>query len=292
MLRKVKAGFDFLIYTHVFIGLIAVSLTLSTYKIFRLPIHWTLIAFIFISTFTAYNFSVVNFRNRSIRSNGTARQNTLARFYFPFKIMIVLGIMILLGLSFYLPQKCWFILSIESLLAFFYSVPLIRFQKTWVPLRKIPQLKIWILCVLWTLSTVAIPLWISPIPQLFTLRPFYIQSLRVFLLVFVNALLFDIRDLSLDHKNNLVTLSGQLGIINTKRLAYSLILIVGILNFISIPRLGLETSLAFYLTALILFFITVKARENRSEYFYMFWLDGALMTPWIFISLFDWLRGF
>ena len=216
---------------------------------------------VFGSTLVIYNLPVIiNSRNN-------------ARFYSTRGIFFFTGIAMCVASIAGLPVS---VLEGSVILGFFslgYSVPVLPFLNK-RPLRKLGWLKTLDLTAVWTIATYVLPVlyWHRAILAL----PF--EFLLRFVLIFALCVLFDIRDIRNDLKNNTLTLPHRIGLRNCYRLLYGatvLFVLLSVLQYLNIHTWWKLTGAL--LTAGALLWVIRYCRSHSSPRVYLGLVDGVML---------------
>jgi hypothetical protein len=282
--------FEFFVFGNLFVALGALCQVCLSYQITGIPLNLKVGSIVFLSTFCTYTFSLVNFKWQSIKSDGSSRQNFIAKHYSLLKILVILSFLGLVFLSLSLSKKTILLLAFEAILAFLYTQPLLFYQKKLISLRMISGLKIWIISFLWAITCVIIP-WLESIPQkLYSSLPLssLISSLvgihfsETFLMIFSMCLLFDIRDWKQDQLRKTITLVGIFGIKTSKYLAVTLLGICIVLNAYINSKNQL-TAWSFNIPIIILILLAYFSNPKKSDYYFMLGVDGILISQFLLV---------
>lgn len=285
-----KKAFDFFVFGNFWVGLCAVAQGLITYIFIDVPPSLIACSVLFLATFFIYNIRIV--LNYSVivknKENYTsARMKCVSSNVDLIRLLTVLAVIALIPLTLLLPKQAIISLSAAGILALAYSLPLLKSKKG--GLRQIPGLKTFIIGLIWASSTVLVPMMASgeDITQQLTILLF----IKRFLLVFSLALLFDLRDVEADQYHNLKTIPVILGPLKTKWLCLLLICVHSIIiYFADIPAVtpALITVLLLYIILNI--FLIIKSYPRKSDYFYLFWVDGMFVVQYIFFYCIKYLQ--
>jgi len=90
---------------------------------------------------------------------------------------------------------------------------------------------------------------------------------------------FDIRDMEIDKKENIFTLSQKLGENKTRWIAFGFMLFYTLLivTEFSLHMFSMKIFIALILTAIVNAIIVLMSSSKRSEYFYTALLDGTMI---------------
>lgn len=161
-----------------------------------------------------------------------------------------------------------------GLLTFLYAVPFLSgFQKN---LRSIGYLKIIVVAIVWAGTTVLLPIYANE--SSFT-SEMYLMLIQRFLLVMILILPFDIRDVQYD-AISLQTIPKKIGVENTKKFGYVLLLLCLVLEFMISPNSHFR--MAFLGMFFLLLFLLMRAQVNQSKYYSSFWVE-AVPILWLFL---------
>lgn len=150
-------------------------------------------------------------------------------------------------------------------------------------LRDYGLLKTPLVALVWSVTTVVIPL--ADLPVDTSLMVFLL--LRRFLFILSLTIVFEIKDLLHDREHNLQTLPMRLGVTNTKLLAQALLL--GLMGLNTVQYLFFDLSLtnllAINLSLLVSVLCIQAVKEETGDYWYYAVLDGLMILQFIFVYL-------
>lgn len=153
-----------------------------------------------------------------------------------------------------------------------YIIPFSEFNRK--GLRSIPFLKTLIVAITWGVATV-LPESLYADPKaisLFFARTTFILALTI---------PFDIRDIEHDQKDRLRTVVGQLGILKTKILVYTLFAISIVLH---VQILGVDFVRTVLLIHLLPIVIVAHINQKSSEYWYTLGLDSTIIIQYFLLQ--------
>jgi 4-hydroxybenzoate polyprenyltransferase len=101
-------------------------------------------------------------------------------------------------------SKDWWVMLPIAVLTLFYSMPILKVNHKWIRLRDIPYLKIFLIAIVWSFSTVLFPA-INSNMDLFS-KPVILLLIERFFFILAITLPFDIRDMASDEKLGLKTI--------------------------------------------------------------------------------------
>ena len=267
VMHSLQKLFDFYLNASIHVAFAVYAFMRITEVYFDLPYNENLNYFVFYATITGYNFvkyfGIAKFHHRSLTQN--------------LKIIQIFSFLCFVMLCFYgfqLSLKTLFFYGGFGLLTVLYAVPFLSgLQKN---LRAISYLKIIIVALVWAGVTVLVPL-IDVGKDVFT-STVLLQFLQRFLLVCVLILPFDIRDLQFD-AISLQTLPRKIGIENTKKVGYVLMLIVMVLEFLIAP-LPIFRSVFLVLFFFILILL-MRSKDHQSKYYSSFFVEAIPIVWWL-----------
>lgn len=276
-MRSLKTFFEFYINSSIHVALAVVSLSITSFFYFKIPVDLNLLIFVFFGTITGYNFvkyaGIAKMHHRSLAPS--------------LKLIQIFSFFCFLALV-------WSLFKVEGEVlvwtAFFgictllYALPVFSKRRN---LRSISGIKIFIIALVWAGVTVILPV----VSAKFSLNVYVlVEFLQRFLLVLVLILPFEIRDLKYDLQQ-LGTIPQKVGVTKTKILGYTLLLLMLGLEFFKQHTRG-ATWTAFMLMLVIAAVFIWRSRERQSKYFASFWVEGIPILWLLFLLTFKNLRFF
>jgi 4-hydroxybenzoate polyprenyltransferase len=276
---------NFIINTNIFISLAAVVFTLQTQVLLGMePQLHPYLFIIFFATIFEYNLH----RLITILHNPNAleddkhswvKKNTTA-----FYILVALSVAGFLCAVLLAKPLVLLVLFPIGLITLFYSLPVFKNKKNIFRLREIPGLKIILISMVWSASTILLPIVQSgiyfPVPHVATML------LERFLFVFAITLPFDIRDMKPDQTSGLKTIPLWIGEQNSLRFAGLLLFLFTGLTCIHYPLTGQSFLIpAFVLSALSTFFFITNKKIKAIPHYHYFVLDGTMLLQGALICL-------
>ena len=270
-----KHMFNFYINASIHVALGVYALTWVTLNQFGIDYDKNSLYFVFYATITGYNFvkyfGVAKFHHRSLASWLKAIQ-----------VFSLLAFLALCYHAFQLEIKTLILIGILGLITFLYAIPLLP-QKYFIDdqknLRHISGLKIYVIALVWSVTTVVLPLVNNDVSLDFDV---IITSVQRFLFVIVLMLPFEIRDLNYDHLK-LSTIPQKIGVKKTKIIGVLLLMVFMMLEFLKDELLSnavIATLLIVFITLLFVMF----SNKNQSKYYSAFWVE-SLPIAWLGILL-------
>jgi len=267
--KCIKNIFDFLINASVWVAIAVTALVGVTYLNLEVAVSNNLLCFIFFGTIFGYNFikyfekeqvGGLDFGTKEIRKQFerlTIRKKSTF-------LLSVISALISALLFFKLEIKTQLALIIPSVLTFCYAVSL-----GYRTLRNISGIKIYVVALVWTITSVLLPVLESEIELSSDIWILLFQRL-VFVVVLI--LPFEIRDLSVDDKN-LGTLPQGIGVRNTKFYGILLLMVFFFLEFFK-DELFEANLIVIPIVFLITMLFLVLSKENQSNYYSSFFVEG------------------
>jgi len=270
-----KRILNFYINSSIHVALAVYALTWITLIQFDLDYDQNVLYFVFFASITAYNFvkyfGISKFHHRSLAGR--------------LKVIQVFSFIAFIAMSYYAFQleiKTLLLLCVLGLITFLYAVPLIPmryFRDSQKNLREIGGLKIYVIALVWTFTTVFLPL----IDNDVTIgADEIITSVQRFLLVIVLMLPFEIRDLNYDSLK-LATIPQKIGIKKTKTIGVLLLMVFFMLDYLRNELSGVSILLTLLIVFITLLFV-IFSKKNQSKYYSAFWVE-SLPIIWLLILL-------
>jgi 4-hydroxybenzoate polyprenyltransferase len=267
----VKKLAEFFLFTSIFIATCALALCIETNLLLHLPLNtFSFYSFVFGATLVQYNLHYL------VKTTAVKNSQRLAwslKNKIVHKVVLGAGIALILFSFLGFTLHHFIVLAILGAIAFFYSFPVIPFGKK----RRIKDfgiLKIITLALLWTLVTV----WF-PVNNLFFERNiFMFIFLKRFVFLFVLCLLFDIRDIEIDRKENIKTLAVFLGKKKSYLIVYIFLILFIVLSLLQFFYYDEKSILiAMLLSAAATFFAMELTKKTNSDFLYLAGIDGMML---------------
>jgi len=286
MKKIVKPIFDFLLFSNVFMSLCAVAQALVTFQLIGSKPVYTVITLLFTSTLGIYNFCILVTRPKHPELSPYLR---VRWFFSHYRLMVTITIVSILSLV-----PLFFLIAIESrllliflaVISFCYGIPLFSFGDQKFGLRNIPGLKPFLITLVWTMSTVLLPVLEAQDLHLTTISMHDTTLLIAKRFLFIGALTipFDIRDLFEDRKLGLKTIPVLLG--EKGAYLFCQVMLAGYIVLLFFFRNN-GFSLDFWaltLTALLAGWLIFKSKWEKNEYYYFFYMDGVLILQYVILA--------
>lgn len=138
-------------------------------------------------------------------------------------------------------------------------------------LRTIPYLKPFIISICWVFLTLVIPYLFDDKLSLLTSALLVKMFLSQFIIIFVTAVLFDLRDVHADEREGIKTIANQFSLRSVKVMCY-ILLYCRMLFCIDHEQVGLEL-----IFSLILSLLVYLAHARQPDNFFVCLIDGSLV---------------
>lgn len=263
MKNLLEKWINFYVFSNVHVALAAAALTFISYwnlgEVVQFPLLlWvgfvTIIAYHFIRIFDTYYFALSNFSLFKI----------FTKFDF---LLFLLGFLLFCIFIIESSLKEVVILLPAMFLTIWYAVPIVRINGKLVSLRRLPQLKIFIIVLVWNTVTVLLPL-----HNHFTDFNLLIEFVQRTFLLIALTIPFDIRDFETDPQD-MSTLPQKMGILTAKKVG--VLLLVGFFILIFFKT---EYRSEIIISELIVFVVSLgfitQVNNQKSIYYTAFWMEG------------------
>lgn len=270
---------EFILFSSIFIAACAVGLCIETNILLHLPFNIiSFYCFVFGATLAQYNLHYLvktSAVTNSERLAWSLKNKTLH------KILFAIGIGLILFSLFSFHLHHFIILGILGFIAFLYSFPVLPLGKK-KRIKDYGFIKIITLALLWTLVTV----WFPVVNDSFNNGLFAFVFFKRFVFMFVLCLLFDVRDIEIDRKENIKTVAVILGKQRSYVLAHISIVVFCIISCIQFFYFGdAGVLVAMLLSALITFFTVEYTRRSNSDFIYLAGIDGMMLVQALLVYL-------
>lgn len=257
---------------------------LTFYLIGSKPVY-PVLGLLFTSTLGIYNFSILISKPRQPEKSAHKR----IRWYFShYRLMVTITIvsfLSLIPLFFLISTASKLLLIFLAILSFGYGLPLFTVGNQKFGLRNIPGLKLFMISLVWTMSSVLLPVLEAQAGHLamISMRDTTILIAKRFLFITAVAIPFDVRDLFEDKQFGLKTIAVAWGEKNAYLFCELLLAGYVVLLFL-FRNTGFSTDFwALTLSVLLTGWLIFKSKWERNEYYYFFYLDGVLILQYLFV---------
>ena len=262
--------FKFYLNSSLHIAFSVLSLSFITAQTFAIKCDKNLFLFLFCSSVLAYNFikyfGISKFYYRSL----TTRLKEI-------QLLILFCFFVLIITFLELNNTTKLLVLCLGAVTFFYEIPFERVAS----LRRVKGLKIYIIALVWAMTTVLLPLLEAVVEFEVSIFLTFIQR---FIFILVLMLPFEIRDLNNDDLR-LSTIPQKIGITTSKRLGFLGLFLIFLLSFLlhnnSIDIL--TSTIVMMVTGLFLLF----SHPKKPFYFTAFWVESV---P-VFWALLVWISN-
>lgn len=248
---------------------------------------WNLPLFSFIlgSTLVIYNLNMISGLNdlRQMGSHSERHQWCMKNEKL-LKLTFAIGLAIAGVSIWFLNPIIWLLVMPLSLVAFAYTVPVVRINASIIRIREIGLWKIFLIAAVWTGMTVILPAMehhgLAQIIDPLTWR----LALGRALFIFAITIPFDVRDLLNDMKKGVRTIPSAMGWKRSVVLA-ELVLILFI-SFVSIT-LGINHPffLGYAISTVMAMILVALVNPERSDMYCSFWVEGTMIFQFAFVLI-------
>ena len=290
MIKKtLKSIFDFLLFSNIFMSLCAVAQGLVTFYLIETKPVLPVIGLLFTSTLGIYNFCILVTKPKNPDKSPYKR---VRWFYEHYRLMVtftMVSLLSLIPLFFLMSMESRILLIFLSVISFLYSLPLFSLDNQKFGFRNIPGLKQFLITLVWTMSTVLLPILEAQHYYLtnISLRDTTILIAKRFLFIAALTVPFDIRDLFEDKQLGVKTVAVMWGEKNAY--LFCQILLAGYIVLLFLFRInGFNPDFwALTITAVLTGWLIFKSKWEKNEYYYFFYLDGVLILQYLILLIFN-----
>lgn len=151
-MRYLRQSLDFLLFTNIFVALVAVAQTLVFYHLVQVKPSFLVLAFLFAATLFIYNFSILIYKPKNHQESSYKRVRWIFRNY-KLNVAITITAFICLWPMFFLLATTTKILVVFlAFLSFGYAFPIFYVEGRKIGLRNITGLKLFLIAIVWALS--------------------------------------------------------------------------------------------------------------------------------------------
>ncbi|MFA5330410.1 MAG: UbiA family prenyltransferase [Prolixibacteraceae bacterium] len=279
------------IHSNIYISLAAVFLTVSAQIQLGMKPQWHPYLFIiFFATLFEYNLHrlitvITNKEALNSEKHRWVRENLIA-FYVLVSVSVAgFGVVALLA-----NPEVLYTLAPFAVITLFYSVPVFENRKHLFRLREIPYLKIFLIAIVWSATTILLPI-VQSGGTFGKVHVAIMLAERFFFLLAI-TIPFDIRDLEADRHSGLKTiplLLNEKGAMYIAYLSLLLFILISVIHYRS--HNDRDLLLAMAISALTTF-IFLKSEKIRNLTFYHYGiLDGAMLLQGLLVLVFYYFTG-
>lgn len=266
-MRYFCKAFDLYINSSIHVALAVLCFALLSMLEYNLTIAIDLLAFIFFSTITGYNF---------VKYAGIAKlhHSSLAGNLRIIQIFSFVSFLALIYFSLQLSVNVLVATGILGLLTLLYALPVFGNSRN---LRSLAGIKIFVIAMVWAGTTVLLP--VINAQQLLN-QPVLIDFFQRFCMVVVLTLPFEIRDLIYD-SDSLETIPQRIGVRKTRIFGVVLSILICVIEIFQRQFRGYSL-LALFLVCVIIGIFLLGSRERQSKYYASFWVES---TPIMYLGI-------
>ena len=285
MTRFLKRLYYFLVHTNVLIALAAVAQCALTYYILNLPVNDPILVIEGATTLLLYNLSLYLSLPKDPSKSPFQRTRWIGKNMWLFWLLSAIATVITIWALFQVHLLTLFFLGFIGVISLAYAVPLLKVKGKWVGMRQVPGLKVFYIALVWSLSSVGLP-----VVELYAnganidwYQANYLGLVKIVFLVLC-TLPFDIRDYEQDSFYNLKTVPILLGKQRAINLSYG----IGVFHLILIllsPNTWAVRIALLITTLLILIMFRFIIFSKEKHYHHVYLLDLALVLQWFFVWL-------
>ncbi|MDB5022778.1 MAG: hypothetical protein JWP78_533 [Mucilaginibacter sp.] len=289
MRKLLRAAFDFLLFSNVFMSLCAVAQGLLTFYLIGSKPVFPVLGLLFTSTLGIYNFSILISKPKKPEKSPYLR---IRWFFSHYRLMVtftIVSMLSLVPLFFLVSTASKILLIFLAILSFCYGLPLFSVGEQKFGLRNIPGLKLFMISLVWTMSCVLLPILESQAmrPTTVSMRDTTLLIAKRFLFIAALAIPFDIRDLFQDKQFGLKTIPVAWGEKNAY--LFCQVLLAGYIVLLFLFRNnGFNTDFwALTFSVILAGWLIFRSKWEKNEYYYFFYLDGVLILQYVFVWIFS-----
>lgn len=270
---------NFLLYSNIYIAICAVAMTAQTLYIYDINIKTSpaLLGLVFFSTLVIYALHRLVSLSKVDKSLKVERFNVIGTYKQHIQIYVGLGILGG-GVCFWgLNRPTQYALVIPALLSLGYVIPFMGNKK--LRLRDVHFIKIFLIAIVWSYVTVLLPF--LEYELTIGIRELGILLERV-LFIFVITLPFDLRDWEIDKKNGVRTIPATIGVKNTLRLAFFILIIWGLFVF---QIYNFSITFALLISGISTGVFVYYSPKQKHDYYFTALMDGTMILQYILVLL-------
>ncbi|MBU1372364.1 MAG: hypothetical protein KKG25_00850 [Bacteroidetes bacterium] len=288
MLKAFQKYLDFLLFSNLFISLGAVAQGLVTYHLLGFKPSYLVLGFLFFSTLLTYNLSILINKPKDYSASKFKRVRWIFGHYRLNISITIISVLSLIPLFLLLSLRSQILIIFLGILSMGYSIPIISIGKRKVSLRNVPGLKLFLIALVWALSSVALPILELQQNYQFTISSpdFIILLVKRFLFVVAITIPFDIRDMFQDSTFHLKTIPTVFGEKKANLLCQGMLIFYLVLLFLFQGN-GFSTDFfALSFTIILAGWLIFKSKWEKNEYYYFLYLDGTLILQFVILFFF------
>ncbi len=276
-----KKLLEFILFSSIFIACCAVAFCIETNILLGVPLNtFSFYCFVFGATLLQYNlhYSTKKIAVKNSERLSWSHNNKKIHFF-----LLLIAALLILFSFFHFKLKHFVILALLGTISFLYSFPFLPLAKK-KRIKDYGLLKIVTLSLLWTLVTVWFPVNSMPFDRLL----FIFVFVKRFIFMFILCLLFDLRDIEIDRKENIDTLPVMLGKKKSYYLSYLLLVLflaIAWVQYLYLPQLPFF--IAMLVSTAVTFLIIERTKKTNSDFIYLAGVDGMMLLQAFLVYLFS-----
>ncbi|NEU08717.1 hypothetical protein GZH53_10375 [Flavihumibacter sp. R14] len=284
--RYFRDTLDFLLFSNLFIALCAVAQGMVTYMLLGVKPEKYILALLFFATLAQYNFSILLTKPKNPQGSKFRRVRWIFSHYRLMISITIISVLSLIPLILFLSVPSQILLFFLGVLSVAYGLPIFSFHDKKFGLRNIPGIKLFLISLVWSLSTVLLPILELESTDILhiTNRNAILLIAKRFLFIAAITIPFDIRDLFQDRSSALKTIPVMLGEKKAYLFCQALLVAYLVLLFLFSESFD-KNFVALTLTILLSGWLIFKSNFVRNEYYYFLYLDGTLILQFLLVYL-------
>jgi len=265
----VKSFIRFLVFSNIWVAFCVLALAMSSELLLETANHH-ISQFVFFATVFTYNFQRIVRIEKG--ANHVRKQWLVENKRFIYSLILLGGIMS----GYYFSQ----FQTLTQIAIVFSGVLSLLYP---FGLRKVPFSKIFIISLVWTISTMLLLVLENNIP---IAQNVVLHLMSRFLFVFAITIPFDIRDLKYDAQN-LQTIPLYFGVQKSKVIGVSALFICALIAIFQSFKNSLNSSnlLALILLYLVASIFIRKSDESKGEMYFSFWIESFCIFAYLFLII-------
>ncbi len=288
MLKAFQKPLDFLLFSNLFISFGAVAQGLVTYHLLDMKPSYLILGVLFFSTLLTYNLSILINKPQDHKASKFKRVRWIFGHYRLNVSITIISVFSLIPLFLLLSLASQVLIAFLGILSIGYSIPIISIGQNKISLRNVPGLKLFLIALVWSLSSVALPiLELQESHQIVFAPPdLIILTVKRFLFIVALTIPFDIRDMFQDITFQLKTIPTVFGEKKANLLCQTMLFSYLILLFIFHENGFTTDFFALTFTIILASWLIFKSKWEKNEYYYFLYLDGVLILQFIMLFFF------
>ena len=279
-MKQLQKAIDFILYSNLFIGLCAVALAFTNLLTVEGNFEWDNTTW-FVFSATVFTYSYLKFSTPQSGNSANSHRNWAAGNVQLSRNIMLLSVIATICFFFWLDTDNKITVLILGTFTALYGFVDIPFIKPKLKLRDFGLLKTLFVAIVWSVTTVLIPLdgvTVEPAMMFFLL-------IRRFLFVLALTMVFEIKDIKDDEAHGLTTIPILAGVSNTKLFAQLILLGLMIINVVQyfFYDITLANMLAVNLSLLVSVFCIQPLSVETGAVWYFVVVDGMMILQFIFV---------